>query len=368
MTLVPSQQRLLFNGFAQIGNETLLLFCLMERLILSLKKNNVRIGVVGGKIQLIVPDGVDVGEVLREVRRSEQEILDFYQIDSIGVNSVIQRDGEVVLFKRGGREEGNLFFIHDGSGDILGYRPLVAHLDKHSAWGIRSDLIFHGGPLDIGIADIAHRCIEKVKSIQQQGPYTLIGWSHGGIIAHEMVRIMHPEYPVKALFMIDTDLDIDPNLNEKRIFQIQEERKLLQDVLPEVEIPRDVQDVTRLWEIMMPVLCTIGPDKVREIMPGDFKNMIAHVERQSVVGLVNCFNAIRSIEHAVRNRQRVNSVDVMVYYIKAINSSRNNCAMLRKYARKFEYVEIEGTHVSIMQKEGVKKLGGIFDRILQNIS
>ncbi|WP_405959403.1 amino acid adenylation domain-containing protein (plasmid) [Streptomyces sp. NBC_00868] len=86
-------------------------------------------------------------------------------------------------------ERPNLFCVHPSGGTPYAFGQLARQLPEDcTTYGIqavgmdRSEL-----PLrDIG--DIAARYWKAVKSVQPEGPYYLLGWSLGGIIAHEMAR------------------------------------------------------------------------------------------------------------------------------------------------------------------------------------
>lgn len=83
--------------------------------------------------------------------------------------------------------ESPLFLIHDLSGNTTEYLSMVEHLeDSRPIYGIHDDPSLE--------ADIEIRAQQYVQVIQQsfpQGPYYLMGYCFGGVMAYEMARQMH---------------------------------------------------------------------------------------------------------------------------------------------------------------------------------
>ncbi|MFF8505142.1 alpha/beta fold hydrolase, partial [Streptomyces anulatus] len=113
----------------------------------------------------------ELGAAIEEGRSAKQEIL--YRLSS----------------EEPGPDVPNLFCVHPSGGTPYSYGQLARQLRGHcTTYGFqavgmdRSEL-----PLR-DIADIAARYWKAIKSVQPEGPYYLLGWSLGGIIAHEMAR------------------------------------------------------------------------------------------------------------------------------------------------------------------------------------
>ncbi|HEX6908837.1 MAG TPA: amino acid adenylation domain-containing protein, partial [Longimicrobium sp.] len=75
-----------------------------------------------------------------------------------------------------------VFFIHSADRNVLGYVNLVRHLgDDQPAFGVR-DL----GDLSRPVTRIAAEHVAAIRAVQPRGPYALVGWSFGGVVAYEM--------------------------------------------------------------------------------------------------------------------------------------------------------------------------------------
>ncbi|MEU5210172.1 amino acid adenylation domain-containing protein [Streptomyces sp. NPDC020742] len=80
-----------------------------------------------------------------------------------------------------------LFCVHGGMGFALPYLGLAAHLgDRHPVHGLQSSALTGTAPLPESIGQVAAEYVERLKEIQPTGPYHLLGWSFGGVVAHEM--------------------------------------------------------------------------------------------------------------------------------------------------------------------------------------
>ncbi|MBM4575406.1 hypothetical protein GS415_02155, partial [Rhodococcus hoagii] len=67
-----------------------------------------------------------------------------------------------------------------------GLRRLVQYLAKdRPAFGLQLPLL-SGGPDFGSVQQLAHRYVEEIRTVQPHGPYHLLGWSLGGVIAHAM--------------------------------------------------------------------------------------------------------------------------------------------------------------------------------------
>jgi amino acid adenylation domain-containing protein len=102
--------------------------------------------------------------------------------------TVVTEWSPLVLLKSG-RSRSPLFCIHALGGTLFSYYDLVKHLgeDRH-IYGLQSRGIDgKQQPLD-RVEDISSYYIQSIQTIQPQGPYLLMGYSFGGIVAFEMAR------------------------------------------------------------------------------------------------------------------------------------------------------------------------------------
>ena len=78
-----------------------------------------------------------------------------------------------------------VFCVHPAIGLSWVYAGLLRHLPDRPVYGLQLPYL-SGGSLDATPAELAHRYIEELRVVQPVGPYTVLGWSQGGLIAHHM--------------------------------------------------------------------------------------------------------------------------------------------------------------------------------------
>ena len=108
-----------------------------------------------------------------------------------------------------------LFCIHPLGGNILEYNSLGYHLgDQHPVYGLQArGLDGNLSPLN-QIEAMATYYIEEIRRIQPEGPYYLLGYSFGGLVAFEMAQQLQAQaQQVGLLALLDTS---SPNLPEIR--------------------------------------------------------------------------------------------------------------------------------------------------------
>ncbi|WP_051777480.1 non-ribosomal peptide synthetase [Streptomyces violaceorubidus] len=113
---------------------------------------------------------------------------------------------ERLLPLRTGGGETPLFLVHAVEGLAWPYSALTRHLGgDFPVYGLQSAGLDGVTPLPERIEEIAADYVERVRAVQPAGPYRLVGWSFGGLVAHAMaVRLQHASERVELLGMLDT--------------------------------------------------------------------------------------------------------------------------------------------------------------------
>ncbi|HEX2092427.1 MAG TPA: alpha/beta fold hydrolase, partial [Longimicrobiaceae bacterium] len=96
-------------------------------------------------------------------------------------------DAPVPLQAGGG--ERPLFFVHAAGGNVASYAALARHLGPDQpVYGLQSRGLEGEEPLLIRIEEMAAAYLAQLRTVQEEGPYRLAGWSMGGLVAFEMAR------------------------------------------------------------------------------------------------------------------------------------------------------------------------------------
>ncbi|MFF3570806.1 amino acid adenylation domain-containing protein [Nocardia jiangxiensis] len=102
-----------------------------------------------------------------------------------------------------------LFCIHPASGLSWCYHALGEYLSAgRPIYGIQAPQIGGELPGPRSIEDIARRYAEEIRAIQPHGPYHLLGWSLGGLIAHAIAAEMRAAgEQIALLAVLDAEAD-----------------------------------------------------------------------------------------------------------------------------------------------------------------
>jgi amino acid adenylation domain-containing protein len=93
-----------------------------------------------------------------------------------------------------------VFFVHSADRNVMGYVNLLRYLPDQPAFGVR-DL----GELSRPVRQIAAEHVAAIREVQPHGPYYLVSWSFGGVVAYEMaVQLEAAGETVAFVGMLDT--------------------------------------------------------------------------------------------------------------------------------------------------------------------
>ncbi len=110
----------------------------------------------------------------------------------------------VPLQKGGGRR--SLFCIHAAGGSAFRYMALAGCLGADQpVYGLQASGLEPGEPLAPSVEAMAAAYIEAIRAVQPQGPYRLLGWSFGGLVAYEMAsQLKRSSETIALLTLLDT--------------------------------------------------------------------------------------------------------------------------------------------------------------------
>jgi thioesterase domain-containing protein/aryl carrier-like protein len=116
--------------------------------------------------------------------------------DSLGVLLPIRTEGSRPPF----------FCIHPGGGLSWSYMPLARYVpEDQPLYGLQAAGLDGHRPMAGSIREMAAGYLEQIRAVQPEGPYHLLGWSFGGIPAHEIaVQLQAAGQQVAALVIMDT--------------------------------------------------------------------------------------------------------------------------------------------------------------------
>jgi len=259
-----------------------------------------------------------------------------------------------------GSDQLPLFCVHPIGGGILCYRELASCLGPaHPVYGIKA-LGLHGetDPLT-SIEEIAEHHLHRLLEIQNKGPFFLVGWSAGGLIAFEIARQLEQQHQKVGLVGL---IDTFPPLSDGEWRGYDVERVEWISFLTIMEIPIDPEMLSKrhpFWQKSeagkQEAILAIA--KVHGVMPSGLTS-------DEFVTMIKVFQAnMHALQH-----YRVSSIDSNIALFQAIDPNiRSTLSKIstrlalfgaarfwdRHSATGCEVVKIRGNHGSIMSVPAV---------------
>jgi amino acid adenylation domain-containing protein len=262
----------------------------------------------------------------------------------------------------------NLFFVHDGTGGVEMFIRLCGSPDmSYNCWGIRARWLRGYAPRELTVERIAAGYIEGIREIQPKGPYRVVGFSIGGVLAFEVARrLIDSGQAVEFLGIIDA---LSPRHWQREIepFTVAGELEFIrhQVLLPGMEINKNMEQarsLEELWEQVYRRLETHG-DAVPHILslisrrgipyPGEGQGMPV-----SPGGAICRLNILRTLTYALAF-YKPTAITTNVYFFKAEESTPIDAGeWSANFDGSIEVRHIPGDHFTLLQPPYVEQLAG----------
>ncbi|MGP3977015.1 amino acid adenylation domain-containing protein, partial [Streptomyces sp. 8N114] len=87
-----------------------------------------------------------------------------------------------------------LFCVHPAGGISWPYAGLLPHLGpEQPVYGLQAPDLFDGRSAPTCVEEMASDYLARIRAVQPTGPYRLVGWSFGGIVAHAIATTIEEE-------------------------------------------------------------------------------------------------------------------------------------------------------------------------------
>ncbi len=179
-----------------------------------------------------------------------------------GLGAANTRSGlDVMLPLRTAGSRPPLFCLHPAAGLSWRYAGLLRHVGLDvPIYALQHPYLSTGGDASPTISDLATTYLTHIRAVQSEGPYHLVGWSFGGLLAHEMaVRLRQDGQEIALLAMLDcyppevtADIDLDELMRSSDIggilrdqsgvdfeFAAEEEQAIYDVMIGNTKIARD---------------------------------------------------------------------------------------------------------------------------------
>lgn len=100
---------------------------------------------------------------------------------------------EMLLPLRMEGKEQPVFCFHPILGVSLSFSSLLPFLPEKPVYALQDAGLMLGSHPPQSMQDLAAVYLEQIRSVQPEGPYTLVGWSMGGLVAHAVTAALHAQ-------------------------------------------------------------------------------------------------------------------------------------------------------------------------------
>ncbi|HEV2639877.1 MAG TPA: amino acid adenylation domain-containing protein [Actinocrinis sp.] len=101
-----------------------------------------------------------------------------------------------------------LFLLHSGSGLTWRYATLLPHIAPgRPIYGIQTPTYTQADPTPLpeDLGQLAEQYLARIRAVQPEGPYLLLGWSFGGLLAYDLAaRLTRAGQQVALLAVVDS--------------------------------------------------------------------------------------------------------------------------------------------------------------------
>lgn len=288
-------------------------------------------------------------------------------------------DDNLVLLKPGNDRANHLFLIHDGTGEVEGYIEFCKHLSaEFNYWGLRADRLENLTPRKCSIEELAQTYIEKIKKVQPpgQGPYYILGWSLGGMVAFEIVgQLEQMNEEIGLLALVDSPPPFKEAFSKDTAdFNLESEFKFLETHSIGSEIKEQIKNVTdfhQFWLTIVEYLQTNNYDveMIKTVIAGYGMQALPDYNRLNLRESIYYLNVGRTLRNARAMYTPSGKIHTPVHYFAASKSrERIKKAGWNAYCHNsITSYEISGDHFSIFKMPDAARFVELFERILKSI-
>ncbi|WP_340203699.1 thioesterase domain-containing protein [Ascidiimonas sp. W6] len=326
----------------------------MNELLNKLRKNKIKVTLEGDNIKVKLPKDFQNSALLAEIKEHKEELIKCIKLMKERSASSTLGTERMLLLKEPYKHRNNLFFLHDGSGNVNSYIALADMINSANCYGIMYKAN-HFAPETVSVEELATYYIKEMKSVQNTQPYNLIGWSFGGILCYEMARQLQKNgEKVNCIVMIDTGYF--PNKSSLN-FNLKQEKEILKLIFKEnSKWISDSNSTISLWDtaIQSGKIDDISFETVLKFTPEDIKPMLSGISDKEEI--LKTHNIIRTLINSLFNYKLRGYINTNVLYIKAKDNVYATSDFLNNHINSLTIKESKGDHFSIMDKSNAKFL------------
>ncbi|WP_459963872.1 non-ribosomal peptide synthetase, partial [Mycobacterium avium] len=235
-----------------------------------------------------------------------------------------------------------LFCIHAAGGLSWSYRVLGNHLDCPII-GIQQAEPQHAAPRSI--REMAQSYADRIQETYPDGPYHLVGWSFGGVVAHELaIELQRRGCAIARLVLLDAQPGLDGSVTAPDAALA--EQHMLEEALRShlVAPDRDQPHARRQFNHLVREAGAEGMSRHKRLFDVLFGNARKNIERSKIhepgvfLGEVTIFSAVRDQEDRsaflVENWRPYVAGDLVIHEIDCTHDEILNADVVDSYGQR----------------------------------
>src|SRR5579859_3638068 len=109
-----------------------------------------------------------------------------------------------------------LFCVHPAAGVSWAYSGLLRYVDDRPVYGLQARWLADPRHAPGSLAEVVGDYLAQIRSVQPHGPYALLGWSLGGVIAQQIAVSLQQSGEETALLALMDSYPIPPGSRVRR--------------------------------------------------------------------------------------------------------------------------------------------------------
>ncbi len=283
----------------------------------------------------------------------------------------------LLLLKETLPNAGNIFFIHEVSGEVAAYVEFCRLLDtRFNCWGLQAERVKNYKPQNRTTGEVAGIYVEKIRRIQPEGPYCLVTWSGGGHIVFEMALQMEQRgYPLAFVAFIDCRGPVARLDNSESFeFTIETEKGYLKSFFSGTDMEEGLEKLTDMDHIWLSVVDVLKnnyssyKEAIEQVIRQDRMLTLLNFDGQRVEDLIQYMNLSRTFGNGALEYIPPRKLRTPLHFFEGTEASHAIPVYWHEYcASPVIHHSMKGDHYTIFEQPLVKEFAGVFSEFLENI-
>jgi len=283
----------------------------------------------------------------------------------------------LVFLKETSPDAGNIFFLHEVSGEVSAYVEFCRLLDtRFNCWGIQAERLKNYKPQNRATEEIAGIYVEKMRRIQPGGPYRLVTWSGGGHIAFEMALQMEQRgFPMEFLAFVDCRGPVARTSSGKSTeFTLETEKEYLRGFFAGSNVGEGLAQITdfdRIWPAVVAVLKenpSAYKEKIDEVIRADRMLTLLNFDGQRTEDLIQYMNLSRTFGNGANEYLPPRKLQIPLHFFEGTETDQSKPLFWHDYCENpVIFHHMKGDHYTIFEQPLVKDFAHVFSVFLKDL-